>query len=128
MKNTTTLIVASAAAISLTLLAGCDRKSTVEEKADKAEKAVERAADKAERAVERAVERTENAASDSVPSSAKLKWKGNWNQVKGRLKQSYADLTDDDLLYVEGKEEELRGRLQKRLGKTRAEIDALLDQ
>jgi uncharacterized protein YjbJ (UPF0337 family) len=49
--------------------------------------------------------------------------KGQWNEVKGKLKQKYADLTDDDLLYVEGKEEELLGKLQKRLGKTRAEIE-----
>lgn len=39
--------------------------------------------------------------------------KGNWNEIKGKLKQKYADLTDDDLLYVEGKGDELYGRLQK---------------
>ncbi len=49
--------------------------------------------------------------------------KGQWNEIKGKLKQKYADLTDDDLLYVEGKEEELLGRLQQKLGKTRAEIE-----
>jgi uncharacterized protein YjbJ (UPF0337 family) len=52
--------------------------------------------------------------------------KGNWNQVKGKLKKKYADLTDDDLLYVEGKEDELYGRLQKKLGKTDREIRELL--
>jgi uncharacterized protein YjbJ (UPF0337 family) len=45
-----------------------------------------------------------------------------WNVVKGKLKQKYAELTDDDLTFAEGKEEELYGRLQQRLGKTRAEI------
>ncbi len=50
------------------------------------------------------------------------KIKGNWNELKGKLKQQYADLTDDDLLYVEGKEEELLGKLQQKLGKTREEI------
>ncbi len=40
-----------------------------------------------------------------------LKFKGSWNQVKGKLKQQYRDLTDDDLSYVEGKEDELIGRL-----------------
>ncbi len=52
----------------------------------------------------------------------KLEIKGKWNEIKGKLKQKYADLTDDDLLFAEGKEEELYGRLQKRLGKTRNEI------
>ena len=51
-----------------------------------------------------------------------LKMKGSWNEVKGKLKQKYADLTDDDLMYAEGKEEELFGRLQKRLGKSKEEI------
>lgn len=52
----------------------------------------------------------------------KLELKGKWNQVKGKLKQKYADLTDDDLLFTEGKEDELYGRLQQRLGKTKDEI------
>jgi uncharacterized protein YjbJ (UPF0337 family) len=51
-----------------------------------------------------------------------LKLKGNWNQVKGKLKQQYGDLTDDDLTYAEGKEDELLGRLQKKLGKSKDEI------
>lgn len=52
----------------------------------------------------------------------KLSLKGNWNEVKGKLKQKYANLTDDDLLFTEGKEEELFGRLQKRLGKSKDEL------
>ena len=40
--------------------------------------------------------------------------KGNWNQVKGKLKQQWADLTDDDLLYADGKEDELLGKLQEK--------------
>ncbi len=51
-----------------------------------------------------------------------LQIKGNWNIAKGKLKQQWADLTDDDLDYAEGKEEELLGRIQKRTGKTREEI------
>ncbi|WP_118193998.1 CsbD family protein [Albibacterium indicum] len=51
-----------------------------------------------------------------------LKLKGTWNEIKGKAKQSYADLTDDDLLYEEGKEDELLGRLQKKTGKTRDEV------
>ncbi len=47
---------------------------------------------------------------------------GNWNQTKGKIKQQYAILTDDDLLLVEGKEDELVGRLQVKLSKTKEEI------
>jgi uncharacterized protein YjbJ (UPF0337 family) len=54
----------------------------------------------------------------------KLTIKGSWNELKGKLKQKYAQLTDDDLLYVEGKEDELLGRLQKSLGRTEEEIRA----
>lgn len=56
------------------------------------------------------------------------KVKGNWNEIKGKLKQKYADLTDDDLLYAEGKEEELLGKLQQRLGKTKEQIQEELDR
>nr|WP_242920623.1 CsbD family protein [Pontibacter liquoris] len=51
---------------------------------------------------------------------------GSWDDVKGQLKQNYADLTDDDLLYAEGKEDELFGRLQRKLGKTKDEIVSLI--
>jgi uncharacterized protein YjbJ (UPF0337 family) len=62
-----------------------------------------------------------------TPSANKLWWKGNWNEAKGKIKQQYADLTDDDLLYMEGKEEELYGRLQQKTGKTRAEVEKMLN-
>lgn len=52
----------------------------------------------------------------------KLKLKGSWNEAKGKLKQKYGQLTDDDLTFVEGKEDELYGRLQKKLGKTKQEL------
>ncbi|MDB5228713.1 MAG: csbD [Bacteroidota bacterium] len=48
--------------------------------------------------------------------------KGNWDQIKGKLKQQYAQLTDDDLMFQEGKEDELYGRLQAKIGKTKDEI------
>jgi len=48
-----------------------------------------------------------------------LNIKGNWNEKKGKLKQQYAELTDDDLTYAEGREDELVGRIQKRLGTTK---------
>ena len=50
------------------------------------------------------------------------KLKGNWNIIKGKLKQEYAELTDDDLAYEEGKGDELVGCLQTKLGKTKEEI------
>jgi uncharacterized protein YjbJ (UPF0337 family) len=48
--------------------------------------------------------------------------KGNWNEIKGKLKQKYGQLTDDDLTFAEGKEDELLGRLQKRLGKSKEDV------
>jgi uncharacterized protein YjbJ (UPF0337 family) len=51
--------------------------------------------------------------------------KGNWHIAKGKLKQKYANLTDNDLRYVEGKEEELIGRIQKLTGARREEIERL---
>jgi len=53
--------------------------------------------------------------------------KGNWNELKGKLKKSYADLTDDDLLYEEGREDELYGRLPQRLGKSKEEVKKLFE-
>ena len=57
-----------------------------------------------------------------------LQLKGNWNIAKGKLKQKYAQLTDDDLVYVEGKEAELIGRIQKVTGKTKEEIECVVDE
>jgi uncharacterized protein YjbJ (UPF0337 family) len=54
--------------------------------------------------------------------TTKLQMKGAWNEVKGKLKQKYSQLTDDDLSFAEGKEEELLGRLQQRLGKSKEEL------
>jgi uncharacterized protein YjbJ (UPF0337 family) len=52
----------------------------------------------------------------------KLSIKGNWNMLRGKLKQSFASLTDDDLKFEEGKEDELMGRLQKKTGQTKEEL------
>ena len=57
-----------------------------------------------------------------------LKLKGNWNKTKGRLMQKYAELTDDDLKYTEGKEEELLGRIQEKTGKSREEIIRMINE
>jgi uncharacterized protein YjbJ (UPF0337 family) len=56
----------------------------------------------------------------------KLNIKGNWHEIAGTLKQKFANLTDDDLLFEEGQEEELLGRLQKKLGTTREKIRDLI--
>ncbi len=52
----------------------------------------------------------------------KLKLKGNWNETKGKMKQAYGDLTDDDLQYEEGKDDEFVGKLQQKLGKTKEDV------
>jgi len=57
-----------------------------------------------------------------------LQLKGSWNEVKGKLKQKYGQLTDDDLTFAEGKEDELLGRLQKRLGRTKDELRAEIEK
>jgi uncharacterized protein YjbJ (UPF0337 family) len=52
--------------------------------------------------------------------------KGTWNEKKGKLKQKFAMLTDNDLLMVEGKQDELLGRLQIKLGKTKEELNKII--
>jgi len=52
----------------------------------------------------------------------KLEFKGSWNEVKGKMKQKYAQLTDDDLAFAEGKEDELLGRLEQKLGKRKEDL------
>jgi len=55
------------------------------------------------------------------------KIKGNWNVIKGKLKQEYGELTDDDLSYEEGQEDELLGRIQKKIGKSKEDIKKFFD-
>jgi len=55
-----------------------------------------------------------------------LSMKGSWKETFGKLKQQFANLTDDDLLFKEGKDEELLGRLQQKLGKTKEEVRNLI--
>jgi uncharacterized protein YjbJ (UPF0337 family) len=52
--------------------------------------------------------------------------KGNWNEQKGRLKQKFAVLTDNDLMFEEGKKDEMLGKLQIKLGKTKEELHAII--
>jgi uncharacterized protein YjbJ (UPF0337 family) len=62
-----------------------------------------------------------------ITNMNKLQFKGSWNEIKGKLKQKYAQLTDDDLKYAEGKDDELIGRLQKKLGKSPDEVRWILE-
>ncbi len=52
--------------------------------------------------------------------------KGNWNEQKGKLKQMFASLTDDDLLFAEGKKDEMLGRIQVKLGKSKVELHKII--
>ncbi len=52
----------------------------------------------------------------------KLELKGGWNELKGKIKQAYGDLTDDDLTHEEGKDDEMLGKLQQKTGKSRDEL------
>ena len=54
--------------------------------------------------------------------------KGNWNEQKGKLKQKFAELTDNDLMFAEGKKEEMLGRLQIKLGKSREEMHKIIKE
>jgi uncharacterized protein YjbJ (UPF0337 family) len=65
---------------------------------------------------------------EHVSAMNKLQIKGSWNEVKGKLKQQYGNLTDDDLAFSEGKEDELLGRLQKKLGKTKDEVRRMIEK
>ena len=60
-----------------------------------------------------------------MPNSKEIK--GKWDELKGKLKQKYADLTDDDLLFEEGKEDETWGKIQQKVGKTEKEIKSLFE-
>jgi len=52
--------------------------------------------------------------------------KGSWEEQKGKLKQKFAILTDNDLMFLEGKKEEMMGRLQVKLGKTKEELEKVI--
>jgi uncharacterized protein YjbJ (UPF0337 family) len=58
----------------------------------------------------------------------KLQIKGSWNEIKGKLKQQYGNLTDDDLAFADGKEDELLGRLQKKLGKSKEDLRQMIEK
>ena len=57
----------------------------------------------------------------------KTELKGNWLEQKGKLKQKFAVLTDDDLLFEQGKKDEMLGKIQVKLGKTKEELQEIID-
>lgn len=57
-----------------------------------------------------------------------LELKGKWNEANGKLKQKYGELTDDDLAFTSGKEDELYGRLQQKLGKSKEEVRKMIEE
>ena len=57
-----------------------------------------------------------------------MEMKGRWNEIKGKLKQKYGQLTDNDLAFTEGKEDELLGRLQQKLGKTKEQLRSDIEE
>lgn len=69
----------------------------------------------------------QRAANEVFGAMTNLELKGNWNEVKGKLKQKYGQLTDDDLSFAAGKEDELLGRLQKKLGKSKEDLRTELE-
>ena len=62
----------------------------------------------------------------NIPDMNKIE--GNWNEIKGKLKQKFAILTDSDMLLLEGKHDELLGRLQLKLGKTKEEVQKIISE
>lgn len=56
----------------------------------------------------------------------RMELQGNWKEIKGKLKQKFAMLTDSDLLFLEGKQEEMMGRLETKLGKSKEELKKLI--
>jgi uncharacterized protein YjbJ (UPF0337 family) len=63
-----------------------------------------------------------------VSPMTKLEIKGDWNIIKGNLKQKWAKLTEDDLQFIEGKQEELLGRIQKRTGESREAVENAINE
>jgi uncharacterized protein YjbJ (UPF0337 family) len=57
-----------------------------------------------------------------------IKWQGRWNEIKWKVKQSYGNLTNDDLKHEEGKDDELLGKIQQKTGKARDEVVAWLNK
>lgn len=108
-------------------LAACDRAERAELRKESRE-AVQEVKEAAVDLKESAGELKDRVTNDPRYEATKLKVKGTWFEAKGKLKQKYAELTDDDLLYEEGKEDEVYGKVQKRLGKSREEVEKIFEE
>ena len=86
-------------------------------------------ADQLQGALKKYLDKVETKLADAglTGAGSRLQLKGNWNDLKGQLKQQYGDLTDEDLTYAEGASDELVGNIQRRLGKTKREVVDLLN-
>jgi uncharacterized protein YjbJ (UPF0337 family) len=91
---------------------------------DNLKRTLSKVGDDLERTVKNLMDKLES--SRLTDDGSSLIMRGSWDDVKGQLKKNYADLTDDDLTYVEGQEDELFGRLQQKLGKTKNDIMKLI--
>jgi uncharacterized protein YjbJ (UPF0337 family) len=69
----------------------------------------------------------ENSFTNKIKKMNKTEVKGNWNEQKGKLKQKFAVLTDNDLMFEEGRKEEMLGKLQVKLGKTKEELHGIIE-
>ncbi len=69
----------------------------------------------------------ENSFTSKIKKMNTTEVKGNWNQQKGKLKQKFASLTDNDLMFEEGKKDEMLGKLQVKLGKTKEELEKIIE-
>jgi uncharacterized protein YjbJ (UPF0337 family) len=69
---------------------------------------------------------SENSFTININKMNKTEVKGNWNEQKGKLKQKFAVLTDNDLMYESGKKDEMLGKIQVKLGKTKEELHAII--
>lgn len=92
---------------------------------DSVKRSLTKAGEDMERTMKNWMSKLEKSGTTGAGSS--LVMHGSWDDVKGQLKQNYAELTEEDLTYAEGKEDELFGRLQIRLGKTKEDIVSLID-
>jgi uncharacterized protein YjbJ (UPF0337 family) len=63
-----------------------------------------------------------------IPKMNTTELKGNWDEQKGKLKQKFAALTDNDLMLIEGKQDEMLGKLQIKLGKTKEELHKIISE
>ncbi|WP_162427432.1 CsbD family protein [Pontibacter pudoricolor] len=92
---------------------------------DSVKRSLTKAGEDMERTMKNWMSKLEKSGTTGAGSS--LVMHGSWDDVKGQLKQNYAELTEEDLTYAEGKEDELFGRLQIKLGKTKEDIVSMID-